>query len=269
MLSRASSGERISVHGDRLPPSALSSWLHVSPQTSASERSLLSAAPSPFAPFQTDGPVHEDYHTLPSPRTVGLPLMLMRHGLQGALESSNYEDVDEVEPKVEGDFDFSSFESGSANEHSAYTGSTISYTVNEEERATPQRRGYAKRSKARNSDNTEDDDSADEGSFQCRECRKVFQKLSALKRHARTHTGERPFRCNLCQLAFAERGNLKRHQKVHSGEKPFHCKRCGKGFARRCHLLQHQSAKQRRGACPRQRAMAERWDDTTDEDSMA
>ncbi|OCT81615.1 zinc finger protein 513 [Xenopus laevis] len=93
--------------------------------------------------------------------------------------------------------------------------------------------------------------------FRCPDCLYASAQLVNLKRHLRTHTGEKPFRCDHCGFSCSSPGNLKRHQRVHTQEKPYSCNlcpyRCNQSRNLKRHLLGHRrrgQERQRRGGAP-------------------
>lgn len=79
--------------------------------------------------------------------------------------------------------------------------------------------------------------------FTCKFCKKTFKVASALERHERVHTGDKPFKCDVdgCAKAFTQKEMLKRHKVIHLSieDAPFACRLCDKKFRQKEPLRLH------------------------------
>nr|XP_023655814.1 zinc finger protein 513 [Paramormyrops kingsleyae] len=74
----------------------------------------------------------------------------------------------------------------------------------------------------------------------CELCGFSTRYANHVKRHMKTHSGERPYRCPLCAYASGQLVNLQRHVRVHTGEKPYQCRLCAFACSSLGNLKRHQ-----------------------------
>ncbi|XP_059898190.1 zinc finger protein 513a isoform X2 [Gadus macrocephalus] len=74
----------------------------------------------------------------------------------------------------------------------------------------------------------------------CHLCGFSSRYANHVKRHMKTHNGEKPYNCPLCTYASAQLVNLQRHLRIHTGEKPYKCDRCSFACSSLGNLKRHQ-----------------------------
>nr|XP_040016689.1 zinc finger protein 513a isoform X1 [Gasterosteus aculeatus aculeatus] len=74
----------------------------------------------------------------------------------------------------------------------------------------------------------------------CHLCGFSSRYANHVKRHMKTHNGEKPFNCPLCAYASAQLVNLQRHLRIHTGEKPYKCDICAFACSSLGNLKRHQ-----------------------------
>ena len=80
----------------------------------------------------------------------------------------------------------------------------------------------------------------------CTVCGYVSFNMGNVKRHIRTHTGEKPYRCDRCARRFASAEILLKHAATHIEDFPFHCRACFRGFSLKAEAVAHEKHCQQR-----------------------
>ena len=67
--------------------------------------------------------------------------------------------------------------------------------------------------------------------YKCRYCGLKFELPAFVRRHELTHTGQWSVQCDICDMKFDSPSSLSAHSRCHTGEKPYSCFMCGTQFS--------------------------------------
>ena len=79
----------------------------------------------------------------------------------------------------------------------------------------------------------------DMASNKCNQCDFASSQAGGLRRHLKTHSGEKANKCNQCDYASSQAGHLRTHLKIHGGEKSNKCKQCDFASSNSSNLKRH------------------------------
>ncbi|XP_068240472.1 longitudinals lacking protein, isoforms H/M/V-like isoform X9 [Palaemon carinicauda] len=60
----------------------------------------------------------------------------------------------------------------------------------------------------------------------CPQCGRSYTHKSALRRHLRAHSADKPYGCGVCSYRAIQRSDVTRHMRTHTGERPYQCPHC-------------------------------------------
>ncbi|XP_064121666.1 zinc finger protein 513-like [Macrobrachium nipponense] len=60
----------------------------------------------------------------------------------------------------------------------------------------------------------------------CPQCGRSYTHMSALRRHLRAHSADKPYGCDFCGYRAIQRSDVTRHMRTHTGERPYQCPHC-------------------------------------------
>ncbi|KAG9344692.1 hypothetical protein JZ751_010378 [Albula glossodonta] len=99
--------------------------------------------------------------------------------------------------------------------------------------------------------------------YECSDCVCCFRTRSALNRHKRSQTCQRPrggaapkplprvkaepqvVQCSDCKYSTSNAYNMKLHQRIHTDERPYACSKCDAAFRTQSHLYRHERCHRR------------------------